>query len=631
MTGISGTNPNQKISVGGTIVTTAAATYLNGNTGIVNCTASGFNANTPGTQTVTLTYSGKVGNAKTTGTRTAAITVIVGATLTGISVTPSATDVYNGTEPSYIVKANYNDGTSKTLTAGQYSKTGWSTGPGTKTVQFSYTESGITATKSVTVTVRPNLISISASPPSQTVQRYANPYHTVIAYYEDGSSRNLISGYSVTGLNTKNPGTQSVVFSYSENGISKSSSVSVIVKQLSASCPVCGTTYDLDENDIDRGCPVCGAKAVRLQVSPEEVSVVQGEALPITAEAVYQNGTTGTVTGWTSDYNPNDIGYSQVKILYQGLTAYITVETKAGKATCPVCGTSYSLNDDGTDPGCPVCSKQITGIHIVEDSVTIEKGDPLPITVHAIYKDGRSEIITDWTSDFKADTAGTFNVTVYYKSATDVVQVKVIGEGYTICTICGLEYDKSENPNGCPVCSKMIIEIKAELRYDGNQVMYKSRPDLQIVLIYKDNHRVITYNGYTITGYVPDKLGLQTVTVYYGILSTQLTIEVIDGPPRVICPSGHEYFLNDDGSDPGCPYCTDADRDAAVFYFNTTYTSEIIRIFYRDGKIQLTSGDYLTVTIIRRDVSIRSKLKRLFFGTNRGVSRKKHTFGGEIL
>ncbi|HWT74304.1 MAG TPA: hypothetical protein VN258_06255, partial [Mobilitalea sp.] len=113
VTSITATNPTQSITQGGNIVATATAAYLDGSTGTVNCTVSGFNTNTLGSQVITLTYSGFVGNAKTTGTRSCTVNVTVASAKypTSISVTPSSSSVYNGMEPSYTVIIKYSDNT----------------------------------------------------------------------------------------------------------------------------------------------------------------------------------------------------------------------------------------------------------------------------------------------------------------------------------------------------------------------------------------------------------------------------------------------------------------------------------------------------------------------------------------
>lgn len=103
VTSITATNPVQTIKKGESLITTATYTYLDGHTGIVNCTSS-FNPNIEGTRTETLTYTGLINNAKTTGTKTSNITVTVDNTppvintvgvnnsLNNISLDVSATD-----------------------------------------------------------------------------------------------------------------------------------------------------------------------------------------------------------------------------------------------------------------------------------------------------------------------------------------------------------------------------------------------------------------------------------------------------------------------------------------------------------------------------------------------------------
>lgn len=706
VTSITATNPSQTIIQGVSIVTNATAAFLNGTTGTVVCTASGFNSNTVGSQVATLTYSGLVGNAKTTGTRTCTVNVTVNSAKfpTSLSVTPSSTTVYNGTEPTYSVIVNYSDNTSKTITSGYsktgwssgagtksvtfsytensytvtkivtitvlpnvaslsvtpssttvyngmeptytitltyengttknittgFTKTGWSSGPGSKTVTFTYTENGVTVSNSITITVKPNLTSITITPSSQNIIRYNNLSITVIAQYENNTSKTILNGYTISGLNSNILGTQTATISYTENSITKTASVTVIVNRMRITCPFCGTEYELDENDTDPGCPVCSAKVIGIVASPSNITLYKGQPLSLIVRAIYQNGKMAAVSGWTSNYDPNVIGIREVKVSYLTFTDYVTVETFAPEKTCPICGLVYSLKDDGTDPGCPVCSKSVVRINVVEAIQEIEVNQPLNITVIATYKDGHTAIITDWTSNFSADTVGAYDVTVFYQSCTDHVYVKVTDEGWIQCPICGLSYDTSESPDGCPVCSKTIVSIEASLRNGGTQVLYKSQLNLKIVLIYKDTHRAIAYTGYTVSGYQPDQLGIQEVTVYYDTFHTTLTVEVIDGPAKKICPNGHEYYLNEDGSDPGCPYCTSTDKDIAIFYFESTFTPEIITSLYKDGIYYLKEGDYLTITLVQRDLSLRSKLKGMFFKTNQGISKKKYIFGGEV-
>lgn len=629
---IAATNPVQTVNKGGSIITTATATYLDGHTATVNCT-SNFNPNLVGTQTVTLTYSGLVGNAKTTGTRTCTIsvTVVDQNAPSSLSVVPSATTVYNGTQPAYTVTLTYDNNTTKVLTSAQYTKTGWSTGPGVNTVVFSYTENGKTVTASVKITVKPNLSSISAAPATAYMERYTEVSLAVTARYEDGTSK-PVTGWNISGLNKANLGSQLVTITYTENNITKTTTATVIVTNVTKICPICGTRYEMDAQDRDSGCPVCNSKIISIIASPISVTVSKGEVLPITVQAVYLAGTRSVVTGWTSNYAANVLGLQEVTITYQGMQTTIMADVRDNRKTCPICSKSYPINEDGTDPGCPSCTTEVISITASPKQVTIERHQPLNLTVMATFRDGHIGLVTGWSTNLAADTAGTFDISVFYKSATDHITVIVLGEGRMHCIYCGLDYSFYDYPEGCPLCYKTVVGIEASLRNGGTTVPYKSDLNLQIVLIYKDTHRVLAYTGWTVSGYRPDLLGMQTVTVFCNGFSTTLTIEVVNALPENICPNGHEYYLNADGSDPGCPFCIlDTIKDNAVFFFDNTYTSDIVEILYADGIYYLQHGDYLTITVTQRSTSLRSTLQKMFFGSVRGMKEKTYTFGGEVI
>lgn len=551
VTSITATNPIQSVVQGSDIITTATATYLDGQTGPVNCT-SNFNTNLIGTQMVTLSYSGKVINAKTSGSLTCVIqaTVRSAATLTSITVSPS----------------------------------------------------------------------------TQNIPRYTDPIFNVTAYYNNGTNK-AVTGYSISGFHNSQIGNQTVTITYVENSITRMATIIVTVNNLTKICPICGMIYHLDDNDKDNGCPNCISTITGITATPDNCVISKGEPLPVLVEAIYRNGNKATVTDWTSNFYPNMTGIQEVTIMYQGHTTYVLVEVKGNK-TCDVCGKEYVLNQDGTDPGCPYCKTEIISIEVSPKNVTIEKHMPLPITVIATYRDGHTEAVIGWHTDLNADITGTFDVNVYYQNVEDNLTVTIRDDRLIICPICGLEYIFSEYPDSCPVCSKTVIGIEAGLRNGGTKVQYKANLDLEITLIYKDNHKELTNTGWTTEGYRPDVLGLQTIMVYYKEFTTTLEIEVVNTLSGVYCPNGHYYYLNEDGSDPGCPYCNETSSDHAVFYFISVYTEEIIDKLYADGVYNLQAGDYLVVTIRPKNKSISSKLVYLFSSKE---LKEEYTYGGEIL
>ncbi len=578
-----------------------------------------------GTKTVTFTYTE---NGKTV---TANVVITVKPNVSSLTVTPSTTTVYNGAaEPSYTVKINYEDGTNKVITSG-YTKAGWSTGYGTKTVTFTYTENGTTVTASIGITVKPNINSLSVTPDAQNVKRYTSPSFTVKVLYEDGTGKVITSGYTMSAVHTDTLGPQTVIFSYKENNITKSASVTINVIHMTRICPVCGTEYELDDQDRDNGCPVCAHTIERISATPDTVTAEQGNSLAITVEAIFKDGRKEIVYGWTSDFISSILGYQEVTVTYLGKEAAITVYVKSSKIICPTCGRQYELLGDGSDPGCPNCHAEAVSITASPDHVTMEAHEELNITVTATYRDGHKEEVTAWYTDLNTDAPGTFEATVYYQSVSTRITVIIMEEGRITCPYCGLEYSFSDSPRGCPVCHYKVVGIEAYLRDGGTKVPYKSPLNLEIILIFQDTHREVIYNGWTAPGYQPEVLGVQNVTVYYDEFHTTITIEVVKNDRLVTCPNGHEYYLNDDGTDPGCPYCIPQTiLEQSVLYFDTTYTNDIISALYTDGIYNLEQGDYLVVSVTQKEESLRSRLTTLFIRTNIFNKREKYVSGGEV-
>lgn len=636
VTSITAKTPNQTVTQGDSIDTTAIATYLNGTTGIVNCT-SNFNNEQIGNQTVTLTYHGLVGNAKNNSTTSCNLQVTVHSRIKPIGITANlSTAVVNKGSPFPIqsVTVHYNNGTMETVTSG-WTISGFQPNlAGTQVVTIGY--QGFTTTVTVTVTVKVNLTNISVTPSQLSVERYTNlesNRHAVFlvrAHYEDGTSKE-IQDYNILGLDTSKLGSQIITISFTEGGITKTVTVNVQITNMTTTCPTCGAVYELDHEDRDNGCPDCGSEIISIAAIPNYLELSLGDPLLIEVEATYRNGRKAIVTGWTSNYDPYILGTQTVTVMYEGYGTELTVHSKELRKLCPICGEEYELEPDGSDPGCQKCKETVVKIEAYPREVTIEMHTPLPITVTATYLDGHSESITGWSCNFVPDKKGTFDVSIYYQDVSDVIKVVVKDNGLTECPFCGLVYPYRENPRGCPVCSKTIVGMEAYLRNGGTKVAYGSDLNLEIVLIYKDNRRQLTYSGWTVSGYQPYQLGEQTVEVSYESHRTNLTIEVVNTLAKKICPNGHEYYLDEDGTDPGCPYClADTTLDNAIFYYNTTYTKEIIDTLYAQGRYTLNPGDYITVTVIPKNRSIWSRLQQLFFGTTTIGKRQRFTFGGEV-
>lgn len=553
VTSVTPTKPNQTIKQGQSIVSTAEATYLDGHKGIVNC-GYNFNSNQTGSYDVTLVYSGLVDNGTTEGQKTCItrVTVLGNKTPVSLMVTPSSNSVYNGNEPVYAVRVNYDDNTNKIITDG-YSKDGFTEGAGTKTVSFSYTENGKTVTDCVIIVVKRNL-------------------------------KTCINGH----------------------------------------------TYELDDFDNNPGCPVCKTILKEISVSPGDITIARGSPLNVNVTVTYMDNHTEIITsGWSCNLDRGKLGKQVVTVCYKGMDAHVNV-TVTQSITCPVCGTMYPSNEDGSDPGCPVCKSKVVSISAAPDTQVVNIKENMKTEVTATYQDGHKEIVKDWTSNFNSFQTGKQQVTISYQAKSTTVTVIVQSETETTCPICGDIYNPSEHPYGCPKCSETVAGIEARLRNGGIQVQYGSELNLYVILIYKDNHRAITYNDWSVEGYQADKLGIQAITVKYKEFSTTFNIEIVNTLIKKLCPNGHVYYLNEDGSDPGCPYCNeDPTTDSSKGYLDNVYTKDILKELYDKGIYYLNKGDYITITVRQKNESLFMKLQSMLHFTPEAET-KKYIYGGMV-
>jgi hypothetical protein len=151
------------------------------------------------------------------------------------------------------------------------------------------------------------------------------------------------------------------------------------------------------------------------------------------------------------------------------------------------------------------------------------------------------------------------------------------------------------------------------------------------VLIFLDTHREITDTGYSIEGYDPYKIGMQTITVKYDVFSCLLELEIVDSLISIVCPNGHVYYPNEDGSDPGCPYCVIAEVYEVVYYYDITYTYEILDVLYSSGTYYFGHNNYLNISITKKELSLLKKMQRFSVKTVLLGRRKRFHYGGKVL
>lgn len=158
-----------------------------------------------------------------------------------------------------VVTASYGNGYTILTTAevGGYSISPNVLADGTTYVTISYSEGGDSFTAIQTVTVTHKLTGIQVTTnPSKTTYEYGDSLATsgmiVQASYSDGATAN-VSGYTCTPTTFSTVGTQVVTVSYTENGVSQTTTFSVTVNRKSVTKPTwksnltyTGNTFSVD-------------------------------------------------------------------------------------------------------------------------------------------------------------------------------------------------------------------------------------------------------------------------------------------------------------------------------------------------------------------------------------------------
>lgn len=160
-------------------------------------------------------------------------------TLDSISIKsmPSKTTYYIGETfdaTGLEVSANYSDGTSVDIN--DYTVTGFdSSSAGEKDIVVTYAKDGVTHTCSFKINVVERVVKNLSK-----IYIYSTPYKTtytigdsfdktglsVMAYYSDGTTK-IVTGYTIGGFDSSKAGTNAVIISYTENGITKACTFNV--------------------------------------------------------------------------------------------------------------------------------------------------------------------------------------------------------------------------------------------------------------------------------------------------------------------------------------------------------------------------------------------------------------------
>ena len=215
---------------------TVTAHYSDNTTANVTSSAtfSGYDMSEDGNQTVTVSYT-EGGVTKTT---TYNITVNPVVTLSYITISGQQTAFNVGDTFTFggTVTAHYSDDSTANVTTSATFSGYNMNNAGQQTVTVSYTEGGITRTKTYKITVTEvvtlSYITVSGQQTSYNVGDNLNFSGTVTAHYSNNTTADVTDDAIFTGYNLNNAGNQTVTVSYTEGGITRTTTYDITVSEV---------------------------------------------------------------------------------------------------------------------------------------------------------------------------------------------------------------------------------------------------------------------------------------------------------------------------------------------------------------------------------------------------------------
>lgn len=344
-------------------------------------------------------------------------------------------------------------------------------------------------------------------------------------------------------------------------------------------CPY-GHVYEAELASESGVCPICDMTLTDISVYP---SIIYGDydmkkgqgnlnlADEINVLGMYASGRIEYITDYESDYDPSAYGRQKVTVTvdageYEYEASLFVIQE--GLYACEKCLAQYAPEPDGSDGGCPYCSG------------------------------GEA-----YTQTNEGETEGT----------------------NTICPLCFNVYDSMEYPQ-CPYCSGVMTGIHIELL----QTVLKRGENLNLMIFadYADGRSELLESGYFITGFNPNVVGEQEVTVTYYVFNDSATVVV--EADEFEADNGEPADWDDNAGD---IFDTDGFGKNAgkTLYYSVVYNDEIQSSLVREGVYRLKKGDYLSICVQQSSSAMSSVTRRLTsLVTDKSAYIKKYT-AGEVV
>jgi len=325
--------------------------------------------------------------------------------VTRVSVTPARYTMGIGDSYTLVATITPSNATTNTVSwkssntsVAQVSANGVVTAkaPGTATITVTTTDGGKTA--SCTITVEKSLSNIIiTSPPSKTVYFTGNNLDksglAVTAEYNDGTTANVTGKCTLSGFDSSGAGTKTVTVTYTENGITRTATFTVVV-----SAPL--------------------LTSITMNSAPSKTSYYVGDQLNtggLSVTAYYSDGSTVDVSGrcTITGFDSSRAGTQTLTVTYAEGSISKSVTYKVTVSPVPLSSISITTS--------PYKTAYYVGDYL----------DTAGLVVTAIYSNGSTAVVTDKCtfSGFDSSSAGTKTVTISY---SDGSSTKTTGYSVTV-------------------------------------------------------------------------------------------------------------------------------------------------------------------------------------------------------
>lgn len=318
------------------------AYYEDGSSKSINATFTGYVKNQKGDQTITVSYT------ENGITKTDSYVVSVNpAKLMDISVATNGQTSFKYNEAfdhdQVEVTAHYEDGSHKLVDA---TFTGYNPSiKGRQTITVSYTDNGVTKTAAYDVVVAEPLLTSIEAESVKTEFDYGETFSfgdgSIKAHYEDGSVY-FVNG-SVSGYDPFKLGKQTVTISYTENGITKT------------------TTYNVNINNIPVGIAVSGDYKTEFNYGNQYSNT------NLKVNYVMADGSTQSIVKKDvlfTGYNPELVGEQVITVSYDGFTTTYNVTVVDVLKSIEINGiyqTEYFIDEELDTTGMIIKAKYASG------------------------------------------------------------------------------------------------------------------------------------------------------------------------------------------------------------------------------------------------------------------------------